>query len=384
MQKILPLLAIMLSISGAAPVPTKQANYAGVWVGKVGNLPMRMCLFDYGAYGSEALGSGSYYYEKQLKLLRLQQLDANSWAENLGGDIRASDPRWHFDKPSAEVLTGQWIGGGKKLSVRLKRVADISTDGTGAQHCASDSYAALLLTPLTVREEEAEFDGVSYRRLIYRAGEHLDVEYESLALKGEGPALKKVNGALSLGMDGQSRINGYRECVLGALSAHGDTGAYGVVRSPVMITKSWLSIRDNEGGYCGGAHPFSESVSRTFDLRSGDEIKLIDWFGSNAFHRDQSPDAVDGAIEPAFRNVLMQRLPVDDDYAECREIVARSDYWDIGVRRDGVSFTPLLPHVAQACGDPIIVPYAELAPWLNGTGKAGLASVETSLRQAVS
>ena len=51
--------------------------------------------------------------------------------------------------------------------------------------------------------------------------------------------------------------------------------------------------------------------------------------------------------------------------AEWREPVAEAEFWDIGLTRSGLAFTPGMPHVLAACANAMTVPWAALAPFLS-------------------
>ena len=66
-------------------------------------------------------------------------------------------------------------------------------------------------------------------------------------------------------------------------------------------------------------------------------------------------------------------LHEDLNDAECRDVARDQEFWTFGLSRDGMLFVPSLPHVAAACQATYTVPWSELKPFLNETGRAGLA-----------
>ena len=63
--------------------------------------------------------------------------------------------------------------------------------------------------------------------------------------------------------------------------------------------------------------------------------------------------------------------------ADCEETVRSHEYWNIGLTRDALLFTPDLPHVAQACGEEFTIPFARLRPFLTEEGAANLRALQT-------
>jgi hypothetical protein len=61
---------------------------------------------------------------------------------------------------------------------------------------------------------------------------------------------------------------------------------------------------------------------------------------------------------------------------ECRDAIADQEFWNIGISRAGLVFSPSLPRVIMACGEDFTIPFARLTPWLNATGRAAVASIE--------
>ena len=90
-------------------------------------------------------------------------------------------------------------------------------------------------------------------------------------------------------------------------------------------------------------------------------VPRSDWFEDSALR----------PLSPAFKRIVLRRLKFAD--SECRAVVSEAEYWNIGLDRTGLVFSPSLPHVAMACGDDAAVPFAELGPWLSAAGKAGVA-----------
>ena len=73
------------------------------------------------------------------------------------------------------------------------------------------------------------------------------------------------------------------------------------------------------------------------------------------------------SISPALLDTVMRHWPVAEGEAEdygCRDMVRDRYGWNLGLVASGIAFMPELPHVAQACAETAVVPWAELAPFL--------------------
>jgi hypothetical protein len=367
------LCAILLAVFIVpAHATDKQPQWAGIWSGTIGNVPVRVCLTERSYWDAPIKGSGAYFYMKYLKPLHLEQEDAKTWVESAGGALQASDPRWKIDRVNGNSLTGRWIATGKNLLIRLKRLS-------AEPDCGSQTFNQPRFKPFVVTKQDAELDGRKYVKLTSSAGEHLDLSFETFQLVGAGAAIAKVNEALREKTPVGDQQADFFECLTGALSANGYDGGHSEFLKPVMLTRDWLSASYSSGGYCGGAHPYHGSSMLTFDLRSGEKVDLQNWLNKRAF-REKSQYQQRPPLSEAFRQFLVSRWPVEQENdGECKEAANESNYWDIGLERDGMSFAPGMPHVLTACANPVLVPYAELAPFLNDLGKAGVASVQANL-----
>ena len=364
------LLALALAVAPADPPPPV---WQGVWQGTVGTLPVRVCL----ARRGDAYSVGSYYYLSKLRPIRLeQQGGSREWAE---GWVTASDPpapRWRFDTLAADALGGEWSGGGRTLGFRLTRVAGTLGED---EPCGSLLFNAPRLRPLRVTTTRASRDGTGYTRLRFDPGPAFpDVALESFALDGDAPATRRINARLRKDMPLEPARGDWYECVAGGLAAHGDDGDYDQTIAPVLVTARWLAATDAVGYDCGGAHPDNAVSSLTFDRTTGAEIDLHDWLAPTAVKRERLSgiDRPVVTLRPGFRGVVVrQARGIDPD---CRESVAGADFWDIGLARTGLRFTPSLAHVEQACAEETLLPWHVLAPYLSAAGRTGMAS----LRQA--
>ena len=79
------------------------------------------------------------------------------------------------------------------------------------------------------------------------------------------------------------------------------------------------------------------------------------------------------AVRPALRRVIVAHA--GEIEPDCREPVAEAEFWDIGLERGGLRFTPEMPHVLTSCANPALVPWPALTRFLSRAGVAGRASL---------
>ena len=78
-------------------------------------------------------------------------------------------------------------------------------------------------------------------------------------------------------------------------------------------------------------------------------------------------------VRPALKRMILgQAGEIEPD---CREAFDGADYWDVGLDRRGLNFTPELSHAEQACAEATLVPWAALARFLSPAGQAGRRSL---------
>jgi hypothetical protein len=129
-------------------------------------------------------------------------------------------------------------------------------------------------------------------------------------------------------------------------------------------------------GYCGGAHPDVSNTARTFDLGTGQEVDVRDWFNASAVKRTlfEGEPEVFKTIQPGFRRVVIGRWKGDED---CAGTIDTEEWWNFELTRTGFVFTPNLAHVAQACEEQFKVPFSKLLPYLTPEGRKIVAALQT-------
>ena len=118
-------------------------------------------------------------------------------------------------------------------------------------------------------------------------------------------------------------------------------------------------------------------TARTLDRRRPETLRLV--------FAVREPSAVKVETfatteEPAktltepFRAMILKGWKPEDP--ECGGAIREEEFWNIGISRSGLVFSPSLPRVIMACGEDFTIPFARLTPWLNATGQAAVASIE--------
>jgi hypothetical protein len=345
------LLVPLAALAAAAPAP---ASYEGVWQGTVGDLPVRACFTnrEWGAFGA-------YYYLSHLKLITLETPEKGSEVFLEGSESGVKGPGWTLDALVGDALSGRWVGQGRALPIRLKRLAKAAEDETP---CASRLFHAPRLVGLGIASRRAQKDGLAYTILSLDDRERFDVEVETFQLNGKDVGVGRLNAELRRPLSDDPPE--WLECVRGALANGTFGGGFTDTHEPSMISARWLAVVHRYDLFCGGAHPDSGSNYRTFDRVTGREVDLHDWLGARAVKRERPEGETEDVktLTPAFRNVVLKGWKAENQ--ECDEVVRGEEYWTIGLTRTGFVLAPLLAHVVQACGEEFNVPFARLRPFL--------------------
>jgi hypothetical protein len=353
--RIAALILGILLPSAAMAQPASTGGPDGIWEGTIGTLPIRACFVQ-----RDGSAFGAYYYLSHFQLVALQREEGASGGYSEG----AGDPGaalWRNVEVRAGNLTARWTSGSRTLPVRLHRVA-----GGGGEEgaCASVAFHQPRLAGIRTVTARATAEGVAYTKLTLDTRDHFGIEVETFALDGDSAAVRRINATLGESLAGNPPH--WLECITGSLDNSGFEGEASESLTPAMISRRWLSVASSGEWSCGGAHPDSSSTYRLFDLTSGAEVELLDWFLPAAVKREtfEGSAEVSKTLEPAFRTFILTDWHPDADAAECDEVVRSQDFWNVGLTREGFVFSPSLPHVVQACGDNFFVDFDRIQPWL--------------------
>lgn len=350
------------------------AGLTGVWRGTLGSQPVQACINH-----REGDNFGAYYYQAHLQAIALQQSneDSRTFIEGVDRDD-AKAPRWTFENSSADALTGHWVQGTRSLPIKLSRVPGLRLKEDETP-CGSMLFQAPRLQGMRTIAKPATVQGVRYTRLILDLRGHFgdDINVETFALAGNNPAIQRINAKLREPLTGKRTE--WLDCVRQAWNFGPYGASTGETISPRMVTHKWLTVMDESGWDCGGAHPEDASVPRLFDLETGSEVDLHDWLSEKAIERERFKGIAEEAkmLRPAFLSFLLSGWKPADE--ECGEPVRTEQFWRIELTRTGFTFAPELPHVATPCIEEFKESFAKLGPWLSAEGKKNIATFQAEI-----
>ena len=375
-----------LAVGGAAAAPADPPRpWTGVWAGTVGGEPVRAC------FGTMDPDQGAYYYLRHLRLLTLDPVDAakaggpgQAWTETDPAPPRKvahpkDSPQWRLSPAPGGALAGAWSQGGRTLPVRLTPVA-YAADGNPTTPCGALAFSAPRFIPPTLVRRPAVLDGVRYTQLAWDVGAHFGADLKSFALPPVTPGAARVNAQIAIPRPrlGGKALPGYLDCAMGAVGDFGQDGEYSDTLAPDLITGRWLVTDHVVSVSCGGAHPDAEETYKVWSLTAGKPVDPMTWFRPAALSPPAPKSYDPPAIGPGLRKLLVAHWTRDDE--DCKDIAGDQAEWSIHPTREGLAFFPQLPHVVFACSDDDVIPYRDLSPLLNETGRAAIASIVEDLK----
>lgn len=380
-MRLIGLLVVWILGAFSAPATAVTANWQGVWSGTIGNAPIMLCIQQ-----REFGDSAAYYYRKHLAIITLSpddeipKGDSRIFFEGYSNAKKDEAARLSLSLVNDKQMIGTWqkskAAKGAGLKILLSRVA-VAADDDNA--CSSLAFNTPRATPIKITRKPAKFDGVNYTILTADVGKHFEVAIDSFELEPRTAAVKKINAELRSEIPVDPLKSNYFQCVTGALSNSGLDGDYGAWFTPTLISRSYLVSQESIGDYCGGAHPNYSISWRNWDLRTGNEIRLWDWFDPSAISQEKQSDYTQITINAPLRRILTKKWKDQNTEKECDFVGEESDYWDLHLTRKGMSFYPNLAHAIKACADDIDFSFADLTPLLSLTGKRALADFRADL-----
>ncbi|AMP00560.1 hypothetical protein CAter282_2713 [Collimonas arenae] len=340
---LFPLLSV-LSV-GYAVAGTDATQLAGVWQGKLGNADIVACFNQAGADSS----SGSYYYVRHKTPIQLmQKTGQSSWMESGGTGS------WSLGTPENGHLDGTWRApkGGAPLALALTSVSGGGTENA----CGSDAYnRALESFPALQIGKTQDFEGKKYRNL--RVADVVTIE-----LQGSGDGLVKVNQKLRAILPRKAEdLADYFATRRRYLSSMGTATEDETSAEPVFWSSRWITVNFYRWAAGYGRNGIMLDY-RTWDLRTGDEIQLWDWF---------APKSADGglyrALPERLQKYLFKGVAIDK---ECRDGYKGEGQYRVSLTANGIEFWE--EAFGTGCEQDFVIPYAKLGPFLTSQGKAAL------------
>ena len=359
-------LAVLAALLLGAPVAAQEApEWVGVWQGRVGTYPVRLCIDVPG----DGPARGSYYYLAHLEPIDLGQADGEGgWIEFTPEDETAA--LWELAELSGARLRGTWRQGRRSLPFSLTPIAwresGLYLDGP----CTSAAFMQPRLGGGRIVNEPGRIAGLAYTVHRYLPAGHFadDVAAQNFSFEPEQPGDAAIVEQIAtlVPMPGDAVDDDVWQCIAYGIAANGTDGSFEQSVEPRMAAGPYLTVELRSGTYCGGAHPDYYGGHLTYDRTTGEEVNVDDWIGT-----PNDDGAV--AVPAELRELVIDRWPTDPDLAECRDVAAGETYWAIELRRTGLTFTPSFPHALQGCEVPVAVEWPDLMPFLDAEGRAGLA-----------
>lgn len=336
------------------------SSLTGVWQGTLGSARITAC-FNSIQYDTQA---GSYYYHEYLEPIPLAGKKQIAQFKEPNDLIE-----WHL-KPSLDglQLNGTWTKAPTatspvvNLAITLKPVIGIKSAKSKDIPCATDSY----LKPITqniplIKSAVKTFQNKHYltiKRTLKGVG-----SVEAVQLLEKGPKYQRLNTQFMK----SARADDLIEC-LASNMYRAQNGNYFSHFGDILIWGNrWFVAKSHVEGYCGGAHPFSDTSFTTYDLKLGAPAALAEWFKFQTITKDGF-----AGIKPSktLLTLLLQRSSTKgNQVAECYKELATAFSYYASLSPHGMVFSPSLPHASSACGEDITLPYAALNPFLSTLGK---------------
>ena len=187
---------------------------------------------------------------------------------------------------------------------------------------------------------------------------HLGVSLPHITRFPDSVVMMKVNE--ELGRELEKRRGTVAECLEEIDS--GDR-SWDEQVSVLLFTADVLSIVRRSDYYCGGNHPNTALEPLVYDLHTGKTLDLKDVFKA----QEESALLSDGTVPdgPTHRLLFQLFLRHHKIQEGCSDVEYRPETTlKIFFTGQGLVVAPELPHVIQACGEEILIPYKEMRPHL--------------------
>lgn len=357
MNKVIAIVCLLTGLwSGVAGAQPRPVVY-GVWRGTLGTQEVMVNLKPEGC-------DSSYYYLRHLWgiPLAVQGTTADRWREGVDG---AEQPTWNITAVTDASLEGSWADakGQHRLPVRLKRVAPAGQSGacdTPAGQRADEVFNAPRLAAKAPESKAAKFKDQPYLRLSLPG-----TGIRTVQIPDVPQAVPRLNQRLRGWL--RSELAAYYDCQLSSTrpdNAANPTADYETRHEPVFWNAHLLVLRETYSYYCGGAYPDAGVANfLAWDLEADQPLEPERWF------RNAKGKADRWTPSPQLKKLLARRIAKSGaDENDCGDAVAQADSYMIYPKAAGMVFTPVLPHVARACADDVLVPWRDLQSLLTPAG----------------
>ena len=327
-----------------AAAPIKAGT---VYRGTVGNLPVVLQLGE----GADGIGGAArYYYERkgvniELTPFRSGQnliLQEEVWSGPMDGRVVTGCLTL---SRNAAGLTGTWAKptGLGKLPVRL---SPLNVLGTALQLPSSPGLLKLKVT------DPLAFLKLNHVWLTQAGGKSVREPLSGVVYPRVAGASAGLKAAL------QDRQLGHAVSALDCQSMLGSSDmdeGYELNAAITYLSAKLVSLREDAGYYCGGAHPDNYTEGVMLDRATGRPVPLT---------------AIWPRLTPARQSALyLSHLPADLD-SECLDVLRdMGSEFTFYLTPTGLNLTPTgLPHVVGACAETAVLPFASLKADANAQG----------------
>jgi hypothetical protein len=315
---------------------------------------------------------GRYFYRRHHRVIELSAADAvDGRASGKApqavtleeSSMDAQDTAyWRLEPAIGDARAGEWVGGGKRLPIRLRRIDPAALPATDdpwlVEVRKTDPFLFLQLQGLPL--EAGKRETVAGYRLQWWREPNSDVALFRVIDGYPAAQLPAINRALA--REQWRNVVAYFECTTSS------NGEYDFSATLDYIGRDALSVALDAGYYCGGAHPDFDEVGLNLDPRTGRELVLEDvlWLGDGpppAIGEDAGDEA-----RAQYRNDVLapwlsarfaalypdqMREGGDEDGEGC-------DYTDPGlwtfgnwhITRDGLRFGAYFTRAVRVCDNP--------------------------------
>lgn len=319
----------------------------GVWIGTLGGTPISMELKS----PDEGTPIGRYYYRASLGDLFLKRDAATGeWQEE--DENGKSTGRLRLTC-QAGSLRGEWrsMDGARHLPV-------------AANAAKEDQYPVARRAAIKPAvQKSGNFQKRRFEQLTY--GPHAG-DTEGLRLVGGGAGMEAINAALrSAAVDG---VIDHLECKsTGRLERGPEAGYEAAIRQQVEAwNDAYVVIRTYTEGYCGGAHPWHDTFTTTYQLDTGAEVDVSTWLLPE--FRKEIGDA--SPLGRLLRKTY-QNGELGPDYADCKDSIGWSAASLHGLPGHLVFHTSA-PYALTPCAEDVALPLAKVQRFLSPEGRQAM------------
>lgn len=358
-----------------------QNELLGVWSGTLGQQEIVACWDQYG---------GNYYkLQKPLRIALNNKKNSNVWLENEWKESEETIS-WLLNKTINGHLVGSQIQNstGIRLPIMLTRIRSSAPEDDKEECNFSGAVYESFNTPRLTATQIHYGKPTNFMNTKYRVINALDGNITSIELIGVKGSFATANSVLH--KEFMSDVLGYLTCDEFEPPRQGDYQSQIRLR---FINDEWLSWSGHLESYCGGAHPFFGSSTRTINLHTGHEINLWNWFnlvGKEENDQDNQ-DEVDSLTQiceflknrclPRPLSELVINTPASYEDKDCKDVDFHGMVdggYSIGLNERGIAFIPELAEPARGmrtCYANYTIPFAKLAPFLSKSGSDAIHQI---------